>query len=276
MTQLSKYTLHELLGKGGYGTVYRATDTALNVPRAVKILHPSILAELDMTALARFRQEAQLAAQLEHPHLVPVYDLGEDQGRHFQVMKYMAGGSLKQVLAQGPLPFAVALTILEQLASALDHIHTRPTPLIHRDIKPGNILFDSDPRTGTVQARLGDLGLAKALSGAGNVSMTVTGGMLGTPAYMAPELWRGQAVGPTTDLYALACVFGEILTGTLLFLGDSPAVVMTRAGWPAMAGAMAERRAGRANRRVATRPGPKAGGALYRSRGICEDSEGYD
>ncbi len=226
MTQLSKYTLHEQLGRGGYGTVYRATDNVLEVERAVKVLHPALAADLEF--IERFKQEAKLSARLEHPRLVPVYDLGEDQGRFFQAMKYMPGGSLKQVLAQGPLPFDLALQILEQIAAALDFVHTRPEPIIHRDIKPGNILFEADPRESTVHARLGDLGFAKALTSASSASMSATGGMIGTPAYMAPEVWRrGQAVGPAVDIYALACVFFEMITGSLLFPGDSPPEVMT-------------------------------------------------
>ena len=112
MTQLGKYQLHEELGRGGYGTVYRAYDTVLKVERAVKVLHPALVADPEF--IERFKREAQLAAQLEHPHIVPVYDLGEDQGRFFLVMKYMPEGSLRDVLAKdGRMSFERALEITE-------------------------------------------------------------------------------------------------------------------------------------------------------------------
>lgn len=219
MTYLGKYQLHEELGRGGYGTVYRAYDTVLEVERTVKVLHPALVADPEF--IERFKREAQLAAQLEHPHIVPVFDLGEDQGRFFLVMKYMPGGSLKDVLEKdGRLHYERAVEITTQIANALDYTHQRD--IVHRDVKPGNILFDED---GT--ARIADFGFAKALSGA-SASLSASGGMVGTPAYMAPEVWREQGVSPATDVYSLACVVFEMLTGEVLFEGDSAAGVMTR------------------------------------------------
>ena len=221
--QLGKYQLHEELGRGGYGTVYRATDTVLEVPRAVKVLHPALVA--DPSFIERFRWEAKFAARMKHPHIVPVYDLGEAEGRFFLAMEYMPAASLKDMLVKdGPLPFERALEITQQLAEALDYIHKQD--LIHRDVKPGNILFGEKGN-----AALTDLGFAKALSSAGSASLSVTGGMIGTPAYMAPEIWMGGEALPQTDVYSLACVFVEVLTGASLFGGEGdspPPLVMKR------------------------------------------------
>ena len=221
--KLGKYQLHEELGRGGYGTVYRATDSVLEVPRAVKVLHPALVA--DPSFIERFRREAKFAARMKHPHIVPVYDLGEAEGRFFLAMEYMPAASLKDMLAKdGSLPFERAFEIIQQLAEALDHIHKQD--VIHRDVKPGNILFDEKGN-----AALTDLGFAKALSGAGSASLSVTGGMIGTPAYMAPEIWMGGEACPQTDVYSLACVFVEMLTGESLFGGEGdspPPLVMKR------------------------------------------------
>jgi len=219
MTKLGKYQLHEELGRGGYGTVYRAYDTVLKVERAVKVLHPALVADPEF--IERFKREAQLAAQLEHPNIVPVYDLGEDQGRFFLVMKYMPGGSLIELLEkQGRTTYERAIEIIEQIANALDFAHKKD--LVHRDVKPGNVLFEDD---GT--ARLADFGFAKALSGA-SASLSVSGGMVGTPAYIAPEIWKGEKATPATDVYSLACVFCEMITGKVLFPGSSPAELVTK------------------------------------------------
>ena len=221
--KLDKYQLHEELGRGGYGTVYRSTDTVLEVPRAVKVLHPALVA--DPSFIERFRREAKFAARMKHPHIVPVYDLGEAEGRFFLAMEYLPSGSLKDLLTKdSPLPFQRALEITQQISDALNHIHKQE--LIHRDVKPGNILFDDDGN-----AYLSDLGFAKALSSAGNASLSVTGGMIGTPAYMAPEIWMGQEASPQSDIYSLACVLVEMLTGTSLFGGEGdspPPLVMKR------------------------------------------------
>jgi len=218
-TQLGKYDLFEELGSGGYGTVYRARDIVLEVERAVKLMHPALVA--DRQFIERFTREARYAARLKHPHIVPVYDLGESEGHFFLAMEYLPGGSLKDLVTrQGRLPFGRAVEILGQVAGALDYIHAQG--LVHRDIKPGNILFNE-----TGQASVSDLGFAKALSGSSS-SLSTSGGMIGTPSYMAPEVWRGKEVTPATDVYSLACVFYEMVTGQVLFEGDSPPEVMTK------------------------------------------------
>lgn len=216
---LGKYELMEELGRGGYGTVYRARDTTLDVERAVKILHPSMASDPEF--IIRFKREAKFAAKLEHPNIVPVYELGEIQGSYFLAMKFIPGGSLKSLLqSEGRLSFECALQISQQVASALDFAHGQE--LIHRDVKPGNILLETD---GTV--RLSDFGFSKTISGAGSASLSTSGGMLGTPSYMAPEVWLGKDISAATDVYSFACVFFEMITGTVLFAGESPPVIMT-------------------------------------------------
>jgi serine/threonine protein kinase len=219
---LGKYELQGKLGEGGFGTVYRAMDTTLGVERALKVLHPQLSASAGF--VERFLREARLGARLEHDGIVPVYEVGEVDGSYYLVMRFMAGGSLKDVLsAQGQLTWDRALAIVRQVAGGLDYAHA--AGVIHRDVKPGNILFDE-----TGAARLGDFGYARAV--AGDTSLTASGMQVGTPHYMAPELWLGaRKAGPPTgavDNYALACVFYEILTGEILFDGETPPEVMTQ------------------------------------------------
>ncbi len=226
-TSLGNYTIIAQIGRGGFGTVYRAYDTVLDVDRAIKVLHPQLNAAPEF--IERFRREAMIMARLEHPNIVPVYEFGEAQGYYYLVMKYLPTGSLKDVLAKsGRLPFARALDILRQIGAALDFAYSRPEKLIHRDIKPGNILFDKDPHGGREYiARLADFGFARALRESGSISTSISGGLIGTPAYMAPEIWRDKQYTRAADVYSLACLFFEMITGKVLFVGDSPAVVMT-------------------------------------------------
>jgi hypothetical protein len=217
---LGKYELFEELGRGGFGTVYRARDTVLDVERAVKVLHPALLAAPEF--IERFKREAKFAAWLEHPHIMPIYEVAEEKGAWYLVMKYLPGGSLKDVLKrEDRLSFARALEVARQAAEALDYAHQQG--LVHRDVKPGNLLFDSG---GSV--RLSDFGFAKALSPADGGALSTSGSMIGTPSYMAPEVWQGGEVTPSTDQYSLACMFFEMLTGQALFEGDSPPQVMTK------------------------------------------------
>jgi serine/threonine protein kinase len=217
--RIGKYELLEKLGEGGFGVVYKARDPALNVLRAIKVLHPILLT--DSRFIARFQKEARIAAQLEHPHLVPVYELGEEKGRYYLVMKYLAGGSLKDRLSrEGKLSFAQACQILEQVAGALAFAFEEQQ-LVHRDLKPGNILFDGEGK-----ALVADFGFARSL--AETSASFSSGGFVGTPAYMAPEVWRGKPASPATDVYSLACVFYEMVSGQVLFAGESPAEVVTK------------------------------------------------
>ncbi len=217
---LGKYEILEELGRGGFGIVYKAHDTILDVPRAVKVLHAALVA--DSTFMSRFKQEARLAAKLDHPNIVPVYDYDEENGHFYLAMKYMPGGSLRTLLnSEGKIEEQEAVKIFEEICSGVSYIHKQG--IIHRDLKLGNILFDADG-----SARICDMGFAKAMSGSGAASLSASGGMVGTPAYMAPEIWRGMSATPATDIYSLGCIFYEMLTGKVLFDGTTPADVLTK------------------------------------------------
>jgi len=217
LKNLGRYSLEVYLGAGAYAEVYRATDTALKRTVAIKILKPMLLA--DSEAFARFVQEAQAAAGLFHPHIATVLDLGEADGRYFIAMRYVDGPSLdKKLVERGSLPWDEALPLAEQIAEALQYAHNRN--LVHRDIKPQNILVSENEG-----ALLTDFGLVKAMTSSG---MTRTGSFLGTPSYMAPEIWKGEDVTPATDQYALACVLVEMLTGKVLYGGKTPPAIMAK------------------------------------------------
>lgn len=218
---LGKYRAVELLGKGGFGTVYRAIDTTLDREVALKVLHPQLVA--DPTFVERFRTEAKIIAALRHPNVVGVYELGEEAGRLFIAMEYMPGGTLKDRLAQRErLSFDETLIIMQQVCAGLDAAHAEG--MLHRDIKPGNILFDKRGH-----AVVGDFGLARAMQLSSIASASSSSGGVGTPFYKAPELWRGKPpASPATDVYALACTVYEMLTGRVLFGGDTPDEVLTK------------------------------------------------
>ncbi len=219
MTSLGKYELHEQLGRGGFGTVYRAIDTTLDRVVALKILHPQLTTDPDF--LERFRNEARLVASLRSPHIVTIHELGEVDGRVFIAMEYLAGGSLKQRLESGPIPYPETVEIMRQVCDGLSVAHAKG--LVHRDIKPGNILLDEDGR-----AVIADFGLARAVQLSSTSTSSSTGGV-GTPAYRAPELWRGKPpASPATDIYSLGCVLAEMLTGKVLFDGATPDEIITQ------------------------------------------------
>ncbi|HPL81767.1 MAG TPA: serine/threonine-protein kinase, partial [Anaerolineaceae bacterium] len=218
--KLGKYKIIKELGRGGFGIVYEAHDTILGRDVALKVLHSQHA--VDRGFIERFGQEARMAAQLEHPHLVPVYDFNEINGRYIIVMGLMKGGSLKdQIKRYGAFDTFRAKKVLEQILEGIHFIHQND--VVHRDIKPSNILFDQH---GT--ARISDLGFAKALRGSVDSSMSVSGGLVGTPAYMAPEVWHGKKATEQSDIYSLGCIIYEMLTGERLFYGETPAESMTK------------------------------------------------
>jgi serine/threonine protein kinase len=218
--RLGKYQIVKELGRGGFGIVYEAHDTILGRDVALKVLHSQHA--VDRGFIERFGQEARMAAQLEHPHLVPVYDFNEINGRYIIVMGLMKGGSLKDQIKQyGAFDTFRAKKVLEQILEGIHYIHQND--VVHRDLKPSNILFDQH---GT--ARISDLGFAKALRGSVDSSMSVSGGLVGTPAYMAPEVWHGKKATEQSDIYSLGCITYEMLTGEALFYGETPAESMTK------------------------------------------------
>jgi serine/threonine-protein kinase len=215
--QFGRYKIESHLGTGAFADVYKAVDTVLNRVVALKVLKPTLVA--DGEAFTRFTREAQVAAALFHPHIATVLDMGESEGRYFIAMRYVDGKSLDKVIAErGALPWEEALKITEQIAGALQFAHEKG--LVHRDVKPQNILISV--KEGAV---LTDFGLVKALNSSG---ISSTASMIGTPVYIAPEIWDGQEASPASDQYALACVLTEILTGKVLFDGNTPPAVMAR------------------------------------------------
>ncbi|WP_224372542.1 serine/threonine-protein kinase [Hyalangium versicolor] len=198
-----KWRLEKLLGAGGMGRVFRATDVALERPVAIKLLHDALCQ--DPSSVARFEREARAMARLEHAHITPIYAVGRDAGRPFIVMKLLEGVSLSHYLrsAPGPLPVAEVLALARQLCAGLDFIHQRGC--VHRDIKPGNIFLSPGGH-----ATLLDFGILWEHRGAG---ATTSGVMLGTPGYMAPEQARGEPVDGRADLFSLGLVLVELLTG---------------------------------------------------------------
>ena len=215
--RLGKYIIKKELGRGGFGIVYEALDSVLKRSVALKVLHPPLT--VDTHFLERFRKEAEVAAQMDHPNIVSLFDFNQIDGRYFITMGLMKRGSLKDHLSQyGAMGVHQAKTMLEQMASGLAYAHE--LGIIHRDLKPGNILIDDKGI-----ARLSDFGFAKVRS-ADSLSMTVGGGLFGTPSYMAPEIWEGKSAMVQSDIYSLGCIAHEMLTGKQLFQGETPIQVL--------------------------------------------------
>ncbi|MBI5958631.1 MAG: protein kinase [Chloroflexi bacterium] len=210
-----QYEIRSLLGRGGMAAVYLARQSSMNRDVAVKVM-ASELADDDQF-VSRFEHEAQLIAKLQHPHILPVIDFGREGKRIYIVMQYIQGGTLDHRLSEGPLPLRMASRMFEQIASALAFAHSQG--VIHRDLKPNNVLLDDRSN-----AYLVDFGIAKML--AGTAKLTATGNILGTPAYMAPEQWRGEPVDARTDIYSLGILLYEMLLGRLPFAGDTPYTLM--------------------------------------------------
>ena len=208
-TPFGQYRLIALLGRGGMGEVWRAHDTVTDRIVALKLL-PAHFAQ-DSVFKERFRREAHAAAQLNEPHVVPIHTYGEIDGHLFVDMRLIEGRDVETVLAEGPITPARAVLIIEQVAKAVHAAHK--VGLVHRDIKPSNILLDDDDF-----AYLIDFGIARA---AGQTGLTVTGGVVGTLRYMAPERFSTGDADARSDIYALACVLYECLTGSRPFPGDS-------------------------------------------------------
>ncbi|MGE3272082.1 MAG: protein kinase, partial [Chloroflexota bacterium] len=218
---LGHYELVARLGAGGMGAVYRGVHQTLQQPRAVKILRPDLANEPDV--VARFRREAMIAASLRHPHIVLIYDVAEDQDIHYIVMDLLVGGSLRDVIrSSAPLPFARAMHLLGQLASSLDYAHGRG--VIHRDIKPGNVMVSADD-----EVTLVDFGIARA---ADEARLTRSGTVVGTAEYMAPESFTSEGSEKSSDLYALGIIAYELLTGHAPFRGNPTAVSYAQVNTP--------------------------------------------
>jgi serine/threonine-protein kinase len=211
-----RYELEKLVGSGGMSNVFRAHDRLLERTVALKILHEQYTRDDDY--VERFRREARAVARLAHPNIVTVIDRGEQDGRQFIVFEYVDGQNLKELTRDGPLEVREAIGLTLQVARALSFAHERG--LVHRDVKPQNVLLNEDG-----QAKVTDFGIARSLDVQG---VTQTGTVLGTSDYIAPEQARGQRVDPKTDIYSLGAVLYELLVGDVPFSGDNFVAVAMR------------------------------------------------
>jgi serine/threonine-protein kinase len=214
---LGQYYLRSVLGVGGMAAVYRALDPALDRAVAVKVL-PASLA-IDEEYVRRFRDEAKQVAALHHPHIVPIYAVGEERGHSYYVMPVLQGSLRDLLRQQGHLSSDEAVRLTQQVASALGAAHE--LGLVHCDVKPANILLDTDGN-----ALLTDFGIARRVAsqrgGEDGPTLASTGLPVGTPQYMAPEQLRGEHLDQRTDVYALGAVLYELLTGVAPHVADSP------------------------------------------------------
>jgi serine/threonine protein kinase len=252
-TRIGVYDIVGPLGAGGMGEVYRATDTQLKRPVAVKVLPEALAGDPDR--VARFQREAELLATLAHPHTAAIYGLEASTATRALVLELVEGDTLADRLARGPLPIGEALPLARQLADALDYAHEHG--VLHRDLKPANLCVTVDG-----QLKVLDFGLAKAFDRDGDgreragdpgnslansptltsPALTRAGVVLGTAAYMSPEQARGRRVDKRTDVWAFGCVLYELLTGTRAFGGDTVAEVLgavlhTEPDWARLPGA---------------------------------------
>lgn len=213
----NRYKVLKMLGKGGMAYVYLAFDTILNREVAIKVMKSDM--SDDELALERFKREAEAVTQLSHPNIVDVYDVGDEGDKHYIVMEYVKGYTLKQLIKKrGPIPFKEAVWMIKQLAGALMEAHRNN--VIHRDVKSQNVLIKDD---GTV--KLSDFGIALA-----NNAMQITkkDSVLGSVHYLAPELSQGKQANMQSDIYSLGIVFYELLTGDVPFKADTPINVALR------------------------------------------------
>jgi len=213
------YNIDRELGRGGMATVYLAQDTRHDRVVALKVLHPDLAASLGPE---RFLREIKLAARLNHPHILPLFDSGEAESFLYYVMPYIEGESLRERLdREKQLPVDEAVRHAKSIASALDYAHRQN--IIHRDIKPENVMLYEG------EAMVMDFGIAKAVSAASSETLTQTGMMVGTPAYVSPEQAAGEInLGGQSDQYSLACVLYEMLSGERPFTGENAAAIMAK------------------------------------------------
>src|SRR5580704_1135947 len=217
-TYMGRYELTHLVARGGMAQVYRAVDLQLDRPVALKVLFPEL--SVDKTFVERFRREAQAAANLSHPNIVPVFDWGEDDGVYFIVMEYVDGRSLSTVLRDPQkMPANQIAQIGAGVAAALAFAHRHG--VVHRDVKPGNILITPDG-----EVKVTDFGIARAMNT--EESLTQTGAVMGTAAYFSPEQAEGKTVDARSDIYSLGVVLYEMAVGRPPFTGDSPVAVASK------------------------------------------------
>jgi serine/threonine protein kinase len=217
-TTLGNYRILEQIGQGGMATVFKAYQPSMDRYVAVKVL-PSHFTQ-DRGFLGRFNQEARTLARLEHPHILPVYDYGEQDGTTYLVMRYINAGTLSDLIAQcGPMELEEIVPLMNHIGQALAYAHSQG--VIHRDIKPSNVLIDEQSN-----AFLTDFGIAKLI--AGTAQFTGTGTILGTPAYMAPEQGLDRPLDHRCDIYALGVMLYEMVTGQVPYDAETPLAVLLK------------------------------------------------
>ena len=210
-----EYEVERELARGGMAIVYRATETALERPIALKVLRPDI--GMSAAAAERFKREAQTVASLDHPNIIPVYRIGQVGGIFHIAMKFVEGRSLDIILeTQGALPVPVTLTVLREAARGLSYANARG--IVHRDVKGANILIDTDGRV-----VVSDFGVALRAS---DITLTAAGTLIGTPAFMSPEQCSGRRAGPQSDQYSLAVVAFQMLAGSTPFHSETLAGII--------------------------------------------------
>ncbi len=216
--RVEKYTIREEIGQGGMAVVYRAEDSVLKRDVAIKILHPHLMRQ--EAAVERFRREAVTVARLQHPNIIEIYDYsGENSAQLFIVTELIDGVTLAEFMAsRDPLPCELVACLGLELCQALDHAHKQG--IVHRDLKPENVMIRRDGKV-----KLMDFGIARALEGA---SMTMTGSILGSPAFMSPEHIAGKDVDARSDLFSLGSILYYMATGVLPFSGRNPAETLKK------------------------------------------------
>jgi len=210
MEKFSRYEIRTELGHGGMAAIYRAYDPLFEREVAIKILHRELLEDIQVRE--RFEREARIIAKLEHPAIVPVYEVGSENEQLFFVMRYMSGGSLAERIQNRSQSLSATAHIIQRVATALDYAHTRG--VVHRDLKPGNILFDEHNN-----AYISDFGIAKLTQAATKITNS---GILGTPTHMSPEQARGESVDGRSDIYSLGVILFEMLSGKTPYEATTP------------------------------------------------------
>lgn len=213
--KLGEYEILEQIGAGGMAAVFRGVQPSIGREVAVKVLRKSLM-DQDQSFYQRFIREVELIASLQHPHILPVYDFGEAYGYAYIVMAYLRGGTLADLIAQGPMEVDAVLRVVDQLSDALDYAHSHN--VIHRDFKPANVMLDEQQNT-----YLADFGLAKVTGKDVQASAT---GLFGTPDYMAPDLQDPEGVTTAIDVYALGVTLFQMLTGHVPYKAGTPVGVL--------------------------------------------------